>query len=131
MEEAKDVTEAKDGSKLVRMTYEELVESVGEKPALVELMMIAADGGDGQAQNWLLELWGREPVLWDALRRHHGKRLDQRWEKVASGSWIAQQVLHERAETMREGLLGGNASPLERLIADDVVTCWISLQFAE
>jgi hypothetical protein len=43
----------------------------------------------------------------------------------------AQEVLRRKAGALREEVVGSDPSPLERLLAERVVICWLQLHYAE
>lgn len=44
---------------------------------------------------------------------------------------LVQEALPPQLKSMRRELAGSNPSPLERLLAERIVACWIQLQYAE
>lgn len=52
-------------------------------------------------------------------------------ERTASNSPFRQKALRANLEDMREDLAGANPSPLERLGAERVASCWLQLHYAE
>jgi uncharacterized protein YoaH (UPF0181 family) len=52
-------------------------------------------------------------------------------ERTASNSSFRQKALRMTLEDMREELAGGNPSPLERLGAERVASCWLQLHYSE
>ncbi len=52
-------------------------------------------------------------------------------ERTASNSPFRQKALRASLEDMREELAGSNPSPLEKLGAERVASCWLQLHYAE
>jgi hypothetical protein len=52
-------------------------------------------------------------------------------ERTASNSPFRQKALRLNLEDMREDLAGANPSPLERLGAERIASCWLQLHYAE
>ena len=50
---------------------------------------------------------------------------------VGEEDLFAQEVLRRKAGALREEVAGPDPPPLERLLADRVVMCWLHLQYAE
>jgi hypothetical protein len=54
------------------------------------------------------------------------------WVDLAAGKdLLLKQALERKAAEMRGELAGPDAPPLERLLADRVVTCWLQLHYAD
>jgi hypothetical protein len=51
-------------------------------------------------------------------------------ERVTGGRPIEEKALPVRLETMRGEIAGPAASPLERLLAERIVACWLELHYA-
>ncbi len=52
-------------------------------------------------------------------------------KRVAGNDPLTQEVLSPQLEIMRKELAGPNVSPLERLLAERIVACWLQLQYAD
>lgn len=52
-------------------------------------------------------------------------------ERTASNHPFRQKALRVNLEEMREELAGANPSPLERLGAERIASCWLQLHYAE
>ena len=55
----------------------------------------------------------------------------RRWGDHAKGDRLAVASLERQADEMREALFEVHQTPLERIMADRVVCCWIALCWAE
>ena len=44
---------------------------------------------------------------------------------------LVQEALPPQLKAMREELAGPDPSPMERLLAERIVTCWLQLQYAD
>jgi uncharacterized protein YllA (UPF0747 family) len=51
-------------------------------------------------------------------------------ERISCGSPVAQKALPVRLETMRGEIAGPGSLPLERLLAERIVACWLELHYA-
>jgi hypothetical protein len=51
-------------------------------------------------------------------------------ERLSGGSPVREKALPVRLETMRGEIAGPAASPLERLLAERIVACWLELHYA-
>ena len=52
-------------------------------------------------------------------------------KRVAGNDPLTQEVISPQLEIMRKELAGPNVSPLERLLAERIVACWLQLQYAD
>jgi hypothetical protein len=52
-------------------------------------------------------------------------------KRVAGDDPLTQEVLRPQLETMRKELAGPDAPPLEKLLAERIVACWLQLQHAD
>jgi hypothetical protein len=51
-------------------------------------------------------------------------------ERVTGGSPVREKALPVRLETMRGEIAGPASSPLERLLAERIVACWLELHYS-
>ena len=59
-------------------------------------------------------------------------RSEQRLISRLSGSQLAmKESLAQKLEQLRESLSGSNPSPVDRMLVERVVTCWLHVQFAD
>ena len=52
-------------------------------------------------------------------------------KRVAGDDPLVQEALPPQLKTMRKEIAGPDASPLERLLAERIVACWLQLQYAD
>lgn len=59
--------------------------------------------------------------------------VEKTWIKTFVGEkdLLAIEGVQQRLEAMRRGLAGPAPSPLEQLLADRIVLCWLQMQYAE
>jgi hypothetical protein len=100
---------------------------VAEARSLVE----RARGGDPSALAGLRDLLDRRPDLW----RHYGDlagHAEVSWVAVAAGTdLMLAESLRRKAAEMRAELAGPAPSPLERLLADRAVACWLQVNYCD
>ncbi len=90
-----------------------------------------AKTGDTTVLPRLRELLARYPELW----QRYGDLATQAqmaWANLAAGSdlYLRESVLR-MAEALREELAGSSPSPIERLLVERVVACWLQLHYSD
>jgi hypothetical protein len=60
------------------------------------------------------------------------QRAEERWMKVLAGDDVVEKELYRiKIEALRNELAGPNPSPLERLLVDRIIVCWIQVHHAD
>jgi hypothetical protein len=73
----------------------------------------------------------RPPALWRSLGDLAGNA-ERALLHAASGDNLAfREACHRMMDAMRTELAGPAATPLERLMVDRIVACWLALHYAE
>jgi hypothetical protein len=102
-------------------------------PAVTEAWSLVgrARGGDASALPALRDLLDRRPDLW----RHYGdlaEHAEVSWVAVAAGTdLMLAESLRRKAAEMRAELAGPAPTPLERLLADRAVACWLQVNYCD
>jgi hypothetical protein len=52
-------------------------------------------------------------------------------QRASGGDPLIEQALRVQLENMRQEVAGATTSPLERLLAERIVACWLQLHYAE
>jgi hypothetical protein len=106
-----------------------------EKPAgdRADLMATVrrAEGGDETALPALRQCMDTVPALVEALGDLAGQ-VETSLIRTAAGNNLAfKEGLSRKMNQLRRDVAGPNPSPLERLLADRIALCWLSLHDAE
>ena len=105
----------------------------GDNPLLGELQALSgrAQAGEPGADRELRAWLGRHPEVW----RHLGdlaKHAEHAWLELIGGpDPMLKASVALRAAELRSELGGASPSPLERLLADRVVACWLQVHHAD
>ena len=88
-----------------------------------------AKQGDASVLPRLRELLTHHPALW----KHYGDlaaQAEAAWADLAAGTDLhLRECLLRRAEALREELAGPAPSPVERLLVERVVACWMQMAY--
>jgi len=87
--------------------------------------------GDRSVMPELAKALDENPTIWQScgdLAAH----AQASWMDLAAGKdLLLRESLQRQAAAMREELAGPDAPPLEKLLADRVVACWLQVQYAD
>jgi hypothetical protein len=99
--------------------------------AEIEAVVDQARRGDKSSLPRLRELLDEYPDLW----RHCGDlaaHAQAAWANLATGTNLyMRETVAWKTEAMRKELAGPSPSPLERLLVERVVVCWVQLHYLE
>ena len=95
-----------------------------------QVLRRAADG-DRSVLPELGRALDRHPAIWQSCGDLAAHARDAWVALVAGKDLLLAESLQRKAAAMREELAGPEAPPLERLLADRVVACWVQLHFAD
>lgn len=105
------------------------IEPVETEQQKINRLGRAAQGGDAKALAELTEVIG-EARLWEAV-----ETLSRYMQRVHIGGLgedlLRQGAAEAEAKKMRRELLGERSTPLERVLVDCVVTCWLDMHSAD
>src|SRR5690348_10701004 len=97
--------------------------------AEIRAVVARAKGGDAAAVPRLRELLDRFPALW----KWYGDlaaQAERAWIHLAAGADLhLRESLVRFAADQRAALTRPHAPPIERLLVDRAVTCWVELQY--
>ncbi len=106
-------------------SLEELRKEVGE---LLEL----ADSGDPTAMSVLRESMGQCPSMISTFGGNLAEvAVRSTIHAIAGESLVWKESIQRQLELMRKELAGPNPTPIERILVDRVVVCWLQVQHAD
>lgn len=106
------------------------VTKTAEGRALLDLMVRAEKGDETVLPD--LRKWFQDPVLVDMLGGDLARQAERSLLNSAAGKNLAfREAVLRKMELMRAELTGPNATPLERLLVERIVTCWLQLHYAD
>ncbi len=90
--------------------------------------------GDERASEELLHVYNSVPSLWDNVKVLQGNA-DRSWLETLippdTGRGFTREGIRREMERLRSDVAGEMPSPLERLLVDRVVLCWLSATAAD
>jgi hypothetical protein len=111
---------------------EEVTRSRGELINELRLLVAQANEGDGEAPRLIRRALEETPDSAQILSNIVAKRAERIFvKKLCGDDLLLKEALSFQLQTMREEVAGPDPSPLERLLAERVVACWLQLQQAE
>jgi hypothetical protein len=90
-----------------------------------------AQEGDDEALSKVREIFEEAPRLARILVDLANKAERSFLRKMAGDDFLTQEALPPQLKAMRKELAGPDPSPLERLLAERIVACWLQLQYAD
>jgi hypothetical protein len=98
---------------------------------VLEDVVRQAQQGDRTALPAIRLILDKSPVLWEEASRL-ASQVERRWLQVLSGTdLLTQEVLVRQVAEMKSQLAGLSPSPLEQLLVDQIIVCWLQVQQAE
>jgi hypothetical protein len=104
-----------------------------EDPVLERLRLLVqrAEEGDEAALPELRVALDANPWCWERYG-DLGRQAQAAWLELLAGSnLMLKESVGRRAELLREELAGPEPSPLERLLVERVVSCWLQTSYAD
>ena len=97
----------------------------------VQQVLRRAMQGDQSVLPELGKVLDAHPSIWQRVG-DLAAHAQEAWVDLAAGKdLLLKQALERKAAGMRGELTGPDAPPLEKLLADRVVTCWLQLNYAD
>jgi hypothetical protein len=115
---------SEDGNPIPAARREELLD---ELRAIVE----DAHDGDQKALSRVREILEELPRLANIFADLTKEAERAVIKRVSGADPLIEEALPVKLKAMRGELCGSNSSPLERLLAERIVACWLQLQYAE
>jgi hypothetical protein len=101
------------------------------KPLTLQQLVEAANQGNAAALKALHQVLNEHPEIWQKAG-NLAAHAEEVWLRlVAGGSALAQESIRREADRMRRELLGTAPTPIERLLVDQVVACYLQVKHAE
>jgi hypothetical protein len=96
-----------------------------DRQATLRAMVKRADAGDRTALPAVREIFETVPGIWDSYGDVATTAENCLIDVVAGRSVLTREGIRRTTTGMRAELAGPNASPLERLLVERVVACWL------
>jgi hypothetical protein len=96
-----------------------------EHQATLRALVKRADAGDRTALPAVREIFDTVPDLWSAYGDLATIAQNSMVDLVAGRSVLTREGLRKKLAAMRAELAGPNASPLERLVVDRILACYL------
>src|SRR5262245_51131341 len=93
-------------------------------------LLVQAEQGDPTALPEVRQALDLHPELW---QRYGDLALHARqaWvDRAAGANLLMREALDRKLDALRAELVGPEASPLERLLAEQIVICWLQSAYA-
>ena len=90
-----------------------------------------AEGGDKEALSVLREIFDKDPCLWEDYG-NLALQAERALVAMAAGdNHLLREAMQRKLTAMKEELEGPEPTPLDRLLAERVATCWFQVQYAD
>jgi hypothetical protein len=104
----------------------------GASVELVRDLVKRAGGGDREAMGELRGRMGNVPGMRDRLLSDFVDFAKKAWFKMIAGeNLLLREGLQQQTDDLCAGLLQAGDTPLERLLVDRIVMCWLQVQQAD
>lgn len=102
--------------------------------ATFSVLVNEADSGDATACAQLMGILNQMPELWSITTSLQARTEEARLyaiEPEDRGRHFTRALIRHEADELRRSLAGPDPTPLERLLCDRVVCCWLQVMYAE
>jgi hypothetical protein len=97
----------------------------------VDKVITLARQGDKKTLPVAREMLNRLPSIWEQLG-NTALQAERIWIQVIAGKDpLVQEGIQRKLSSMRTELLGAESTPIERLLVDRVIACWLQLHYAD
>ncbi len=101
-----------------------------EEQRVLRLLRYAGKG-DRAAISELRELFNSKPAQWEMIG-NMATQAECSLVKVASGdNKVVKEAIYKKLTAMKKELAGSAPTPLERLLVERVVACWLQVHYAD
>jgi predicted trehalose synthase len=120
-------------TKAQNTNQDETMTPAGRRELLNELKgcIAQAQDGDEEALSKVRQILKETPRLARIFRDLAGEAESSLLKRVAGDNPLIQEALPAQLKAMRKELAGPDACPLEKLLAERIVACWLQLQYAD
>ncbi len=99
--------------------------------ATMSKMLGRAEEGDKEALSTLKELFDKNPRLWEEYGNLALQAELALVAMAAGDNHLQREAMQRKLTAMKEDLAGPKPTPLDRLLAERVATCWFQVQYAD
>jgi len=89
-----------------------------------------ADRGDASPLSAVREHCNNCPELWERVG-NVAASVERHILSIGFKGNVREEAISRRLKTLREGLAGPSPTPLERLLVERVVVCWLHVNYAD
>ncbi len=94
-------------------------------------LITCAGNGDSEAISELRKMLNARPARWETIG-NMATQAECSLVKLASGdNTVVNEAMYKKLNAMREELDGVSPTPLERLLVNRVVACWLQVYYAD
>ncbi len=94
-------------------------------------LLTCAGNGDSSASSELRELFDAKPTRWETVG-NMALQAECSLVQVASGdNEVLEEAIYKKLNNMKKDLAGSAPTPLERLLVERVVACWLQVYYAD
>ena len=94
-------------------------------------LVVAANRGDAGSLGILRQVLDQRPEIWRKAGNLAG-HAEATWARLAAeGNALTLESIRREADRMRADLLGASPTPVERLLVDQIVACFLQVKHAE
>ena len=97
----------------------------------LDALLRKSQEGDAKALDELVELYGDRESSWLQIGDYAGMVQKRILESQLGQNLLVRRGIDRRLKVMRTELMGPEPSPLERVLVERVVACWLQVQAAE
>lgn len=100
-------------------------------PSALQVVLNRARAGDYAVLPELKQVLDEDPSIWQRCYQLVSMT-EQAWlDKIAEKNLLLSQSIRRHVEQLKRDLAGPSPSPLEQLLAERIVVCWLGVQHAE
>ncbi len=97
----------------------------------LDALLRKSQAGDGKALREMVDLYGDREEFWLQVGDYAGMVQKRILESQVGSNLLLREGIERRLQSMRLELAGPEPSPLERMLVERVVACWLQVHAAE
>ena len=101
------------------------------KPGLTNELLARAEQGDERALATVRAIFDASPACWDRAGNVATMAEEVLVRLVAGDGALSHEAIHRKLAALKANLAGPTACPLERLLSERVVLCWLQVHQAD